>query len=125
MSRKDKADKPDKAGKAGKPPSGPLGPWRLALVVFAVAATSGAVLTQSVQTGVGVDLALGRALAVAVVLWILLGSIDRMLARPRSPGITTNTSRPSTATPPTPSRGPPLKSCEMQVSGGSRAATSG
>ena len=82
----------DKAGKAGKPPSGPLGPWRLALVVFAVATTSGAVLAQSVQTGVGVDLALGRALAVAVVLWILLGSIDRILgAPPRSPGITTNT----------------------------------
>ena len=74
MSRKDKADK------AVKPPSGPLGPWRLVLVVFAVATTSGAVLAQSVQTGVGVDLALGRALAVAVVLWILLGSIDRVLA---------------------------------------------
>jgi hypothetical protein len=78
MSRKDKADK---VGKADKPPSGPLGPWRLVLVVFAVATTSGAVLAQSVQTGVGVDLALGRALAVAVVLWILLGSIDRILAR--------------------------------------------
>jgi hypothetical protein len=64
-----------------RPPSGPIGPWRLALVVLAVASTSGAVLAQSVQTGVGLDLALGRALAVAVVLWILLGSIDRMLAR--------------------------------------------
>ncbi|HWM20027.1 MAG TPA: hypothetical protein VNO51_10090 [Ilumatobacteraceae bacterium] len=66
---------------AVRPASGPIGPWRLALVVLAVAGTSGAVLAQSVQTGVGLDLALGRALAVAVVLWILLGTIDRMLAR--------------------------------------------
>lgn len=79
MSRKNKAadaatDKP------AKPASGPLGPWRLALVMLAVAGTSGAVLVQSVQTGVGLDNALARALGVAVVLWILLGSIDRMLA---------------------------------------------
>ena len=66
---------------AVRPASGPIGPWRLALVVLAVAGTSGAVLAQSVQTGVGLDLALGRALGVAVVLWILLGSIDRVLAR--------------------------------------------
>ena len=64
-----------------RPKSGPLGPWRLALVMLAVASTSGAVLAQSVQTGVGLDLALGRALGVAVVLWILLGWIDRVLAR--------------------------------------------
>jgi len=63
------------------PASGPIGPWRLALVMLAVASTSGAVLVQSAQTGVGLDLALGRALGVAVVLWILLGSIDRVLAR--------------------------------------------
>ena len=80
MSRKDKgADKAADKG-AGKPASGPLGPWRLALVMLAVAGTSGAVLAQSVQTGVGLDMALARALGVAVVLWILLGSIDRMLA---------------------------------------------
>ena len=64
-----------------RPKSGPLGPWRLVLVMLAVGSTSGAVLAQSVQTGVGLDLALGRALGVAVVLWILLGSIDRVLAR--------------------------------------------
>ncbi|HEX4982358.1 MAG TPA: hypothetical protein VFV63_11690 [Ilumatobacteraceae bacterium] len=64
-----------------RPKSGPLGPWRLALVMLAVVSTSGAVLAQSVQTGDGLDLALGRALGVAIVLWILLGSIDRMLAR--------------------------------------------
>jgi hypothetical protein len=81
VSRKDKGDKPDKADKAaGKPASGPLGPWRLVLVMLAVAGTSGAVLAQAVQTGVGLDNALARALGVAVVLWILLGSIDRMLA---------------------------------------------
>ena len=84
MSRKDKAaDKAadtaaDKA--ASKPASGPLGPWRLALVMLAVAGTSGTALIQSAQTGVGLDNALARALGVAVVLWILLGSIDRMLA---------------------------------------------
>ena len=64
-----------------RPKSGPIGPWRLVLVMLAVVSTSGAVLAQSVQTGVGLDLALGRALGVAVVLWILLGSIDRVLAR--------------------------------------------
>lgn len=64
-----------------RPKSGPLGPWRLALVMLAVVSTSGAVLAQAVQTGVGLDLALVRALGVAVVLWILLGSIDRVLAR--------------------------------------------
>jgi hypothetical protein len=63
------------------PKSGPIGPWRLALVMLAVVSTSGAVVAQSVQTGVDIDLALGRALGVAVVLWILLGSIDRVLAR--------------------------------------------
>jgi hypothetical protein len=73
MSRKDKT--------TTKPASGPVGPWRLALVMLAVASTSGAALVQSAQTGVGLDHALGRALGVAVVLWILLGSIDRMLAR--------------------------------------------
>jgi hypothetical protein len=69
-----------KKGADARPKSGPIGPWRLALVMLAVASTSGAVLAQSVQTGVGLDLALGRALGVAVVLWILLGSIDRVLA---------------------------------------------
>jgi hypothetical protein len=64
-----------------RPKSGPLGPWRLALVMLAVVSTSGAVLVQSVKTGVDLDLALGRALGVAVVLWILLGWIDRVLAR--------------------------------------------
>jgi len=84
MSRKEKgaakgADNGADKG-AGKPASGPLGPWRLVIVMLAVAGTSGAVLAQSVQTGVGLDMALARALGVAVVLWILLGSIDRMLA---------------------------------------------
>ena len=80
MSRKDKGAGKSADKAAGKPASGPLGPWRLVLVMLAVAGTSGAVLAQSVQTGVGLDMALARALGVAVVLWILLGSIDRMLA---------------------------------------------
>ncbi|MGH9134082.1 MAG: hypothetical protein ACRDZZ_09110 [Ilumatobacteraceae bacterium] len=64
-----------------RPLNGPLAPWRLVLVMLAVATTSGTPLLQSVRTGAGLDLALGRALVVAIVLWVLLGWIDRVLAR--------------------------------------------
>jgi hypothetical protein len=61
-------------------PSGPLGPWRLSLSIVAAAAFTGMPLSRAATTGVGVDMALLRAFAVAFFTWIALSSINRVLA---------------------------------------------
>lgn len=58
---------------------GPLGPWRLTGAVLAVAVTTGPQLARATSSGHGLDQALGRALVVAVITWVLLGVIDRFL----------------------------------------------
>lgn len=61
--------------------AGPLGPWRLSASVLAAAVTSGPQLVAATSTGHELDQALGRSLAVASVTWVLLGVINRILAR--------------------------------------------
>jgi hypothetical protein len=67
---------------------GPLGPWRLSIAVLVTALTSGSALFRSATTGVGVDMALGRSFGIAFVTWIVLGSINKMLATAEALGPT-------------------------------------
>lgn len=60
---------------------GPLDPWRLPAVVVGVAVTSGAALLEATRTGVHLDLVLLRAFVVGLVIWVLLGVINRVLAQ--------------------------------------------
>lgn len=60
--------------------SGPLGPWRLSIAVLVAALTTGAPLYRAVLTGLDLDMALGRSFGVAFLTWIVLGSINKMLA---------------------------------------------
>ena len=64
--------------------AGPLGPWRLTIAVTAAALTTGRALLDAVSMGVGVDLALGRSFAVAFVVWVLTGVVNRILAEAES-----------------------------------------
>lgn len=64
--------------------SGPLGPWRLTIAVTASALTTGRALLDAVSIGVDVDLALGRSFAVAFVVWVLTGVVNRILAEAES-----------------------------------------
>lgn len=61
--------------------AGPIDPWRLPAVVIGVALTSGAPLLQATQTGERLDEMLLRAFVVGLVIWILLGVINKMLVQ--------------------------------------------
>jgi hypothetical protein len=63
---------------------GPLGPWRLTIAVGACALTTGRALLDAVSLGTDVDLALGRSFAVAFVVWVLTGVVNKILAEAES-----------------------------------------
>jgi hypothetical protein len=61
-------------------PPGPLAPWRLTLSVAVAAATTGMPLVDAAATGEQLDLALGKSFGAALLTWIAVGGINRVLA---------------------------------------------
>lgn len=59
---------------------GPLGPWRFSIAVLVAALTTGMSLYRAAIAGAGLDMAFVRSFGVAFFTWIVLGSINKMLA---------------------------------------------
>lgn len=59
--------------------AGPLAPWRFPVAVVASLALTGLPLGRAAGSGEHLDLALGRSLAAAALVWFVLGSINRIL----------------------------------------------
>lgn len=64
---------------------GPLAPYRFAITVVFAFAVSGAALWDATETGVGIDIALLRTAASALLAWIIVGRISKILASSVSP----------------------------------------
>ena len=67
-------------GRAVFMPPGPLAAWRLSLAVGASFLLTGMPLVRAARDHVDLDLALVRSLALAALVWIVLGGINRVLA---------------------------------------------
>jgi hypothetical protein len=61
-------------------PAGPLGPWKLSLSVVVAAACTGMPLTRAATSGVGLDMALARSFGAGFLTWIVVGSVNRVIA---------------------------------------------
>lgn len=71
--------KPTSAASIEAHVSGPLGPWRLSIAVGVAAVTTGKAFVDAASSGGQIDLALGRSFAVAFVMWMVLGAVNRIL----------------------------------------------
>jgi len=67
---------------------GPLAPWRFPAAVGAALTLTGAPLIRAAMSGDGIDMALGRSLAAAALVWFVLGSINRILLTAETERIT-------------------------------------
>lgn len=59
---------------------GPLAPWRFSIAILVSAVTTGMTLYSAAVTGIDLDMALVRSFGVYFLTWIVLGSINKMLA---------------------------------------------
>src|SRR6056297_1896513 len=59
---------------------GPLAPYRFAITVVFAFIVSGAALWDAAETGVGVDVALLRTAGSALLAWIIVGRVSKILA---------------------------------------------
>ena len=75
---------------------GPLGPYRFTITTAFAAVVTGAPLWRSLETGVGIDAALIRTGVASLLMWVLAGHVNRILASGAS-----NQSRPTSPTSPT------------------------
>ena len=87
---------------------GPIAPWRLPATVLTAAATSGVRLFDATTTGVGLDEALVRTLAVGAITWVVLGRIDRVIASVDAAAEDAPVPEPIDATAHDPADAPPL-----------------
>jgi hypothetical protein len=59
---------------------GPLAPWRFSIAILVSAVTTGMTLYRAAASGIDLDMALVRSFGVYFLTWIVLGSINKMLA---------------------------------------------
>ncbi|MGE0000369.1 MAG: hypothetical protein AB7L17_21855 [Ilumatobacteraceae bacterium] len=68
-------------------PAGPLGPWKLSLSVVVAAAFTGMPLTRAATSGVGLDMALARSFGAGFLTWVVVGSVNRIVANAEAAAI--------------------------------------
>jgi hypothetical protein len=68
-------------------PAGPLGPWKLSLSVVISAAFTGMPLARAATSGVGLDMALARSFAAGLLTWVVVGSVNRVIANAETAAI--------------------------------------
>lgn len=71
-----------------RPGNGPLAPYRLVMTIGFALAVAGMPLWDSIETGNGLDEAMLRIGGAGVLMWVLSGHINRILAAASAPAST-------------------------------------